>query len=92
MVKKRVKIDKFGRIIVPKKIRSKYGIDSKTEFLISDKPEGFLLTPLKKEPSIIEDDGLLIINGQLGIDNLDEFIKKQREEKIVKVLKDIGKL
>jgi len=50
-----------------------------------------LLTPLKKEPNIIEDDGLLIISGQLGIDNLDEFIKKQREEKIVKVLKDIGK-
>jgi len=92
MVKKRVKIDKFGRIIVPKKIRSRYGIDSQTEFLISDKPEGFLITPLKKEPNIIENDGLLIISGQLGIDNLDEFIKKQREEKIVKVLKDIGKL
>ena len=92
MVKKRVKIDKFGRIIVPKKIRSRYGIDSQTEFLISDKPEGFLITPLKKEPNIIENDGLLIISGQLGIDNLDEFVKKQREEKIVKVLKDIGKL
>jgi len=92
MVKKRVKIDKFGRIIVPKKIRSKYGIDSKTEFLISDKPEGFLITPLKKESNIIEDDGLLIISGQLGIDNLNEFVKNQREEKIIKVLKDIGKL
>ena len=91
MVKKRVKIDKFGRIIVPKKIRSKYGIDGETEFLIRDKPEGFLITPLKEETHILEDEGLLIIGGQIGIDNWDEFIKKQREENIAKVIKNIGK-
>lgn len=86
-----LKIDKFGRIIIPKKIRKKFDLNTNVEFAVSESPAGFLITPAKEIADIKEEDGLLIVKGPIDMKNIDNILKNQREEKINKILKDFEK-
>ena len=54
MKRKRIKIDNFGRIVIPKKIRNDFGLFPGNELIINESPEGFTLTPAR-EMNLIEE-------------------------------------
>ena len=49
-------VDKFGRIIIPEKVRKQFGITSETNLNIE---------PVRKKELIIENDGTLVFTGKL---------------------------
>lgn len=85
MKKRKITIDKFGRIVIPKKIRDDFGIQSGNNLIIKESPEGFFITPLKEKELITEEDGFLIINPSLDID-FENLIKDLRDERIKKII------
>ncbi|MHB1253692.1 MAG: AbrB/MazE/SpoVT family DNA-binding domain-containing protein [Candidatus Humimicrobiaceae bacterium] len=85
MKKSKVKIDKFGRIIIPKNIRDDFGIQPGNNLIIKESMEGFFITPVKEKEIISEEDGFLIINPSSDID-FENLIKDLRDERIKKVI------
>jgi AbrB family looped-hinge helix DNA binding protein len=83
-----LKIDKSGRIVVPKPLRDRLGLKPNTELEVLEQPGGVLLRPVEQKPSMLRVDGLWVHQGiaQLG-DNWDRALDDLREERIQSVLK-----
>jgi AbrB family looped-hinge helix DNA binding protein len=58
-----VKIDKAGRIVVPKPLRERLGFKPDTELEAIERPEGVLLKRIEQRPSMVKVDGLWVHQG-----------------------------
>jgi bifunctional DNA-binding transcriptional regulator/antitoxin component of YhaV-PrlF toxin-antitoxin module len=68
-------VDRFGRIVIPKKIRE----DFKSE-------QGIVLKPVRGEPNLHWKDGVLVFTGS-ALGNLNEALAKHREDRERNILK-----
>lgn len=83
-----VRIDKAGRIVVPKPLRERLGFKPDTDLEIIEQPEGVLLKRIQQRPSMVKVDGLWVHQGSAEIGaNWDRIIEDVREERIESVLK-----
>jgi AbrB family looped-hinge helix DNA binding protein len=80
-----LKIDKAGRVILPKPVRDRLGLGEGSDLEIIETPEGVILKPLEKRPSMIKKQGLWVHTGKLpqGFDAV-QGIRDDREERIRK--------
>ncbi|MBF0276626.1 MAG: AbrB/MazE/SpoVT family DNA-binding domain-containing protein [SAR324 cluster bacterium] len=58
------KIDQFGRIVIPKKIRETFKLNLGSFLEIEEHQEGILLKPIQAEPSLIWKKGVLVFTGK----------------------------
>ena len=81
-----LKIDKAGRVILPKPIRDRFGLREGSGLELHETPEGLLLKPAERRPSMIKKQGLWVHTGELpaGFDIV-QAIREDREERIRKV-------
>ncbi|MGA9042739.1 MAG: AbrB/MazE/SpoVT family DNA-binding domain-containing protein [Terriglobales bacterium] len=83
-----LKIDRAGRIVVPKPIRQRLGLQPNTEIEIVEQADGVLLRPLQQQPSMIKENGLWVHLGQIDPTyNVNRLIDDVREERIRDLLK-----
>jgi len=83
-----VKIDKAGRIVVPKPLRERLGFKPGTELEAIERPEGVLLKRIEQRPSMVKVDGLWVHQGSAEPGaNWDRILEDVREERIESVLK-----
>jgi AbrB family looped-hinge helix DNA binding protein len=82
-----LKIDKSGRIVVPKALRERLGFKPDTELEAIEQPDGVLLKRIEERPSMIKLDGLWVHQGipQQGA-NWERILEDVREERIESVL------
>jgi AbrB family looped-hinge helix DNA binding protein len=73
-------LDKFGRIVIPKKIRDDFSLMPGTSIWIEEGKNEILLKPIEDEPSLIEKDGVLVFTGKL-MGNLETKIEEIRKER-----------
>lgn len=59
-----LRIDKAGRIVVPKTLRDRLGFKPDTELNAIEQPEGVLLTRVGQRPSMARVDGLWVHQGE----------------------------
>jgi len=79
-------IDKFGRIVIPKRLRQIHGLTPGTRVDIEDRPESVEIRPHQEEPPLVRINGRLVHTGKLPDDfDLREFVKAQRHERAEKV-------
>ncbi|MBV8055217.1 MAG: AbrB/MazE/SpoVT family DNA-binding domain-containing protein [Deltaproteobacteria bacterium] len=85
----KLKIDKSGRIVVPKALRERLGLKPGTELEAFDQQDGMLLCTVEERPALVKVDGLWVHRGvaQPGA-NWDRIIQELREERVESVLKD----
>ena len=78
-----LRIDKTGRIVVPKPLRERFDLKPDTELEAVEQSDGVLLGPVEQRPSMIRVDGLWVHPGvpQPGA-NWDRIQQKVREERI----------
>jgi AbrB family looped-hinge helix DNA binding protein len=82
-----VKIDDYGRIVIPKAVREKLGIESGTSLEIEvDSAEvggAITLTPKGQEPALQRKGELLVHSGKLTEEDFDvvEQIRSDRQER-----------
>ncbi len=83
-----LRIDKSGRIVVPKPLRERLGLKPDLELEVLEQPGGILLRPVGQRPSMIRVDGLWVHQGvaEPGA-NWDRVLDDIREERIDAVLK-----
>ncbi len=72
-------LDKFGRIVIPKKVREDFNLKAGTQFSIEESEQAIILKPIHDKPNLILKDGVLVFSGT-PTGNLDEALKKHREE------------
>ena len=83
-----LRIDKSGRIVVPKPLRERLGLKPDMELEVLEQPGGILLRPVGQRPSMIRVNGLWVHQGvaEPGA-NWDRVLDEVREERIEAILK-----
>jgi AbrB family looped-hinge helix DNA binding protein len=83
-----IRIDKAGRIVVPKPLRERLGFKPDTELEAVEQLEGVLLKRVKPRPSMVKVDGLWVHQGSADPGaSWDRILEDVREERIESVLK-----
>ena len=77
-----LKIDKAGRIVVPKPLRERLGLRAGMDLEVGETAEGLVLRRVPDMPSMAREDGFLVHQGQgpRGFD-WDRHIGEQRAER-----------
>jgi AbrB family looped-hinge helix DNA binding protein len=84
----KLRIDKSGRIVVPKPLRERLGLKAGTELEVIDQHGGVLLRTVEERPALVKVDGLWVHRGvALPGANWDRIIQGVREERIESVAK-----
>jgi AbrB family looped-hinge helix DNA binding protein len=77
-----VQIDKAGRIVLPKKIRDRFGLSSGDDIDIQDHGNKIELTPVKKSAHLKEVNGILVaFSDENAMPNRD-FVEESRNERM----------
>jgi AbrB family looped-hinge helix DNA binding protein len=78
-----VKIDKAGRIVLPKPLRDRLRLRQGSDLEIEERPEGVLLKPVDQRPSMVQKNGIWVHLGKLakGFD-WDTLIDDVRDDRI----------
>ncbi|MBN1835027.1 MAG: AbrB/MazE/SpoVT family DNA-binding domain-containing protein [Spirochaetales bacterium] len=77
----RTKVDRFGRIVVPKEIRDRHGLVPGSEVEIEETAEVILLRLLTDLPGLVEKDGLLVFRGR-ATGQLETSLRSHRNERL----------
>jgi len=78
-------IDKFGRVIIPKRFREHLGISFETTLNISENDKGVIIEPVQDNNPVVDKDGILVFTGKLDDKKID-LIRKDRNQRIHKLL------
>jgi len=80
-----LKIDKAGRVILPKPVRDRFGLRAGSDLEVKETAEGVLLKPADRRPSLIKKGSFWVHTGELppGYDIL-KAIDDDRDERVRK--------
>jgi AbrB family looped-hinge helix DNA binding protein len=79
----KLKLDKLGRVVLPKPLRARYGLGPGTELEVSEGAQEFALRPARSGPSLVEIDGILVHQGvPQGELDIVKAIREDREERL----------
>jgi len=81
-----LKIDRAGRVVLPKPIRDRLGLHEGSDLEIQETLEGLTLRPTERQPSMVKEHGLWVHTGKLppGFDTV-QAIREDREDRIRKL-------
>lgn len=78
-----LKIDHAGRIVLPKAVRDRMGLEAGSNLELSESEAGLLLTPVREGPSLVKRDWLLMHPGKLAKGHYwSRLIQDHREDRI----------
>jgi len=82
-----LKIDKAGRIVVPKSLRERWGLQAGTDLEVLEAPEGILIRRAERKPLLVREGHLLVHTGKLpaGFDFV-KAIEREREAREREIL------
>src|SRR5260370_34399274 len=79
----KLKLDKLGRVVLPKPLRARYGLRPGTELEITEGAQEVALRPARRGPSLVEIDGILVHQGvPQGELDIVKAIREDREERL----------
>jgi len=78
-----LRMDKAGRIVVPKPVRKRLGLQNEAELEVVEQADGILLRPRRAQPSMVRVGRFWVHQGvpEPGI-NWDRVVDDAREERI----------
>ena len=82
-----LKIDKAGRVILPKPVRDRLGLHAGSDLEMRETKDGIMLTPTGQSPSMIKKGNFWVFTAEIppGWDVL-KAIDEDREDRIRKIL------
>ena len=79
-------LDKFGRIVIPKKIREDFNLKAGTPIRIEESEKAIILTPVHGEPCLHLKEGVLVFSGT-PLEDLGDALARHREERLKSIRK-----
>jgi AbrB family looped-hinge helix DNA binding protein len=81
-------IDKFGRVVLPKRLRQHLGVSTGLKVEAKETAEGILLKPVRQESGLMVKDGVLMLRGspQDAQIDWDRLVEDDREARIQELL------
>ncbi len=84
----RLKVDKSGRIVVPKRLRDHLGIQAEAELELTAQSGGIFVRVVDQDSALVKVDGLWVHRGSVRPDaDWERVIQDIRDERIASVLK-----
>jgi AbrB family looped-hinge helix DNA binding protein len=81
-----LRMDKAGRVILPKPLRDRLGLHEGSDLEIVETSEGVLLKPIEPRPSMVKKQGLWVHTGKLPRRfDIVRAIRDDREDRIRKL-------
>lgn len=79
----KLRLDKLGRVVLPKPLRARYGLRPGTELEVNEHAQEFALRPARTAPSLVNQGGVWVHHGipQPDLD-FDTAIREDREERL----------
>ena len=77
-------LDKFGRIVIPKRIRDDLGLKPGAVLQIEQADQRILMEPVNEGPHVVVKDGVLVFTGT-GTGDIVGAIQLHRQERLSKV-------
>jgi len=74
-------IDRFGRIVIPKKIRENFNLKAGSPIRIEEGEQEIILKPVQEQPSLHVKDGVLVFTGT-PLEDLGDPVARHREERM----------
>ena len=71
-------LDKFGRVLIPKKFREHLGINSGTTLNISEDGVRIVIEPVKEKEPVVEKNGILVFTGKLDA-KAEDLVQQDRK-------------
>lgn len=78
-------LDKFGRVIIPKRFREQLGINSKSTLNISEDGKRIVIELVQEKKPIVDRNGILVFTGNLE-NKKSDLIKSDRNRRMKKLL------
>jgi AbrB family looped-hinge helix DNA binding protein len=77
-----LKIDKAGRVILPKPVRDRLGLRAGSDIEIEETPDGLVLKPLHHRSAMVRKGRFLVHNGEIpaGYDIV-KAVEDEREDR-----------
>ena len=79
-------LDRFGRIVIPKKIREDFNLKAGSPIRIEEGEQTIILKPIHGEPNLHVKDGVLVFTGT-PLEDLGDAVAKHREERMKSIRK-----
>jgi len=76
-----VTVDKFGRILLPKRLRDLLGLRPGSRLAVTADEEQVVLRTVEGAPILSEDDGILVFEGEIEGEDGD-LLKTIRDERL----------
>jgi AbrB family looped-hinge helix DNA binding protein len=73
-------LDRFGRIVIPKKIREDFHLQVGSSIRIEEGEGEIVLKPVEGEPSLVKKDGVLVFTGK-AVGNVETAIEEHRQQR-----------
>jgi AbrB family looped-hinge helix DNA binding protein len=77
-------VDKFGRIVIPKKIREDFNLTAGSQIRFEENNRAIILKPVYGEPNLHLKEGVLVFTGT-PLDDLSAVLTKHREARMKSV-------
>ena len=77
----KARVDRFGRLVVPKELRERHGLVPGSEVELEDSLDTIVLRPLADLPGLVEKEGIMVFRGR-ATGELDSAIRSQREKRL----------
>jgi AbrB family looped-hinge helix DNA binding protein len=76
-------LDKFGRIVIPKRVRDDLGLEPGSVLKVEERGEEILLTPVCEDPAaaLAWKGGVLVFTGE-ALEDLTDAVERDREERL----------
>ncbi len=71
-------LDRFGRIVIPKKIREDFHLQVGSPIRIEEGEGEIILKPVEGEPNLVKKDGVLVFSGK-AVGSVETAIEEHRE-------------
>lgn len=73
-------LDRFGSIVIPKKIREVFNLRAGSPVQIEERNDGILIKPIETEPNLIEKDGVLVFSCK-SIGDVEKALDDLRQDR-----------
>lgn len=77
-------LDRFGRIVIPKKIRDNLDLMAGSQMRIEEIEDGVVLRPIHGEPNLIDQDGVLVFSGA-AMGNIEDALRRHRTARSIAI-------